>query len=155
MLKKTSAIIEVAREVVDRAAAANPADRAFLEAAISAYLSAVAYAETEKRVVEILEAKFRNNQDSKIAHFLSSTLVRGNGRISKSDIADVVKKFGSDCKLGFNSDIDGRDETYYNNLLDCRHKLAHGDPKPETLKAISDGVLAAENLLGAMERAIK
>jgi len=155
MLRKTPAVVEIASEVIDRAAEANPGDRPFLEAAISAYLAAMAYAETERQVSDILETRFQSNNDAKISHFLSVTYGKGKGRIKKSDIADLAQQFGPDCKKSFNELADSGVAEQYLNLLDCRHKLAHGEPKPETLKGIRDGVKAAQKLLTAFETAIK
>lgn len=155
MLTKTPAVIEIAEEIVERAAVANPGDRSFLEMAISSYLSAMAYAETEQKVSDILRNRFHSNDDQKLGHFLTETYGKGKGRIAKSDIANLAKQFGPNCKDEFNQLADGRAVTRYSNLLDCRHKLAHGEPKPESLAGIKEGVTAAQELLDALEEAIK
>jgi DNA topoisomerase VI subunit B len=154
MLTKTSAVIGIAEEVVDRASEANPGDRPFLEAAISSYLAAMAYAETEKQVSTILQNRFESVTENKIGSFLSNTYGKGQGRINKADIAELAKKFGDDCKSEFNVSIPDQETTKYFSLLDCRHKLAHGEPKMETLRTIQEGVKAAEKMLDALREAI-
>ena len=154
MLQRTEAIVQLAPEIIERAAESNPGDRAFLEAAISSYLAAMAYAETEKTVSTILDGRLRATNDVKLGHFLSETYGKGQGRIAKSDISNLAKKFGSDCKDSFNDIVEDRDVTQYTNLLECRHKLAHGEPRPETLAGIEKGLDAARKLLNAFRQSI-
>ncbi|UWP94758.1 hypothetical protein K3X48_11130 [Aliiroseovarius crassostreae] len=155
MLVKTRHIASLVEEVIERAAENYPADRAFLEAAFSGYLSAMAYAEIERNVEKILSERFGAINDEKVAHFISETYGKKQGRIQKSDIANLAKQFGENCKSQFNDSVEGRSATFYTNLLQCRHNLAHGEPENETLLTAKNGINAAEVLLTALKNSIQ
>lgn len=155
MLKKTIGVLELSKEVIDRASAINPQDRAFLEAAFSAYLSAMAYAETEKEVSAILDKRLKVTGDEKLSNFIVETYGKSQGRLKRSDIADVAKRFGEECKSTFVSSADDKLVAQYNNLLECRHSLAHGEPKTATITSIEEGISAANVLLVALSDSIQ
>jgi len=152
MLKKTSQTLSLIEEIVERA---PQEDRGFLEAAFCGYISALAYAEIERTVHDILNERFQKADDQKISHFASNALGKGKARISKSDIADLVKRFGEECKDTFNGSIDQAHIHKYANLITCRHNLAHGEPENETLLTAKDGIDAAQELLEALKTAIR
>ena len=151
MLKKTSQTLSLIEEVIERA---PQEDRGFLEAAFCGYISALAYAEIERAVHDILNERFRKTEDQKISQFASNALGKGKAKISKSDIADLVKRFGDECKDAFNGSVDPAHIQKYANLITCRHNLAHGEPENETLRTAKDGIDAAHELLGALKTAI-
>ncbi|MQQ07913.1 hypothetical protein GFB49_05560 [Epibacterium sp. SM1979] len=155
MLTKTRSTAALVEELIDRSASQAPGDRALLEAVVSGYLAAVAYAEVERTVETILTNRFQEINDEKVSNFIAETWGKKQGRISKSDIANLAKQFGDQCKAQFNNTIDAQHETFYYNLLKCRHDLAHGEPRNETLLTAKNGIIAAEKLLEALEQSIK
>ncbi|MFC4733598.1 HEPN domain-containing protein [Salipiger abyssi] len=155
MLIKSRAVLELVDEIVDRADRANPGDRAFLEQALSGYVSAMVYSEVEKKVEAILSDRFGGIGDRKVSHFISQTYGKNQGRIKKSDIADLAKRFGEECKELFNSSVPDQYATYYSNLLTCRHNLAHGEPEATTLMTARQGIDAAELFLEKFELSIR
>lgn len=150
MLPRTRAILELAREIIERAADANPQDRAFLESTFTDYIAAVAYSEIESNVAAILDDRFSRCGDLRVGSFLSRTYGRGIGRIQKSDIADIAHRFGDECKALFNSGVNDEVSSHYRNLIECRHKLSHGEPSNETLRTAENGIAAAEHLLNTL-----
>ena len=94
--------MELALEAIERVSAQRGSDRALLEAVLSGYVAAKAYSEIEAEVSNILRERFLAIQDVRVSEFINNTYGKGQGRLKKSDIADLVSKFGEDCKDFFN-----------------------------------------------------
>ncbi|MBY0351937.1 MAG: hypothetical protein K2W77_13525 [Tabrizicola sp.] len=147
--------MDLAKEAIERASQVNPQDRPFLESAFTNYISAVAYAEIESRVASLLDARFAQCADQKVGTFVSNVFVKKQGRLKKSDMADVAQMFGDQCKVVFNAAIDNAQASHYSNLLECRHKLSHGEPASETLLTVENGIAAAEVMLQALSASVQ
>lgn len=155
MLKRTKQISSLVFELVDRANFEDSSDKALFEAIATNYLAAVLYADVESEVEQILERRFGGSPDEKLGEFTKNVFSNGRGKLKKSDLAQLVKNFGNECKLRLDAQVADRDITNYSNILDCRHHLAHGEPRQETITTAKNGLSGAESILSAIEDAIK
>ena len=141
-------------ELIEKAQLGEASDKALMETVITNYLSTILYSDIESEIDDILNERTKLQDDPKLASFLRTTFSRGQGRLKKSDVADIAKRFGEECKANFNDCLDDQYVTYYSNILECRHQLSHGTPRSETISTAKNGLYAAEKMLIELKRAI-
>lgn len=126
-----------------------------IESYLVQYLQVCFYSEMELCVKSVYSRRLTFNGDEKLSHFVRLTHDNMLGRIKKSDIADMAKHFGPDCKNAFNETLDPADVSYYSSVIVNRHLTSHEDGGTITLPDFEKALKAAERILLSLEQAIK
>jgi hypothetical protein len=125
-----------------------------IESYLVQYILVAFYSELEEHVKIIIADRIGSIQDSKVAHFVSKTHENMIKRVKKSDIYDVLQKFG--CGQGDvigNLLIDMNLQPYY-DVITNRHLVSHQGGTNMTLNQVAAALPVAEAVLSALHGAL-
>ena len=128
-----------------------------IEICLVSYLAVQFYSEMEDSVSGIFKARLHFHGDKKLEHFVSATHENMLKRVNKSDVAKMTKRFGQNCQDTFNSSLSEKDIADYSNIINGRHRVAHGNNASSQLSInqIELGLKAASSILHSLSQAIR
>ncbi|WP_337184241.1 HEPN domain-containing protein [Shinella sp.] len=118
------------------------------------YLVISLYAEMEEHVAQIIKDRLHFNGDKKLERFVFTTNEGMIKRVKKSDIAEVLQKFGME-KEEILGDVTEADVGYYSTAIAHRHNVAHKQGAPITISQFENALDAAEKILASLEKCIR
>jgi hypothetical protein len=148
-LERTRFALENVREFIAQAGS-NP----LIENFLVQYLLVSFYSEVEDTLARILRARIAAVTDSKLAVFIATTNEAMIRRVKKSEINDILKKFGCDEASCVGDELDGMNLQPYFDAIANRHSVAHGSGCDMTLDEFERAIPCAERIFLAVQEAI-
>lgn len=122
---------------------------------LAQYLAVAFYSEMEERVKAVYQDRIQGSGDVRIANFILKTQDAMLGRVRKSDIKEMAKCFGDDCRDRFNAALSEELVQKYQNVILNRHETSHTTGSSVTIDDVKVAVEAAETILDALNLAIQ
>jgi len=116
------------------------------------YLIVCLYSEMEEALSALIRIRLSGIGDERVAKFIASTNDAMIRRVKKSEINDVLKKFG--CEELVDGHIDGVNLQPYFDAISNRHLVTHGEGCSMTLEEFERAIPCANLLLRTVEDAI-
>lgn len=126
-----------------------------IESFLVQYLIVLFYAEMEEMVKRVYRNRLHVNGDHRLEYFVSKTNDRMMRRLSKSEIKELAKCFGEDCKEIFDRNLEEHEEKAYSSVISNRHNTVHGNGATLTIIEVEKGIAAADSVLISLENAIR
>lgn len=126
-----------------------------IESYLTQHALVVFCSEMQNRIYQLLDERAGSVLDGGVRNYISSSGRRLSRSVQKAEIANIVGLFGSDAKDKFNSALDDRDVTLYNNAVRDRHDVAHSYGANVTFSEVKGAVSIAEKILLAFQEAIQ
>jgi hypothetical protein len=126
-----------------------------VESYLVQYLLVAFYSEVEEHVKDIISNRINTIGDRKVASFVYKTNEGMLKRVKKSDINDVLQKFGcgeGDVISNILGDINLQP---YFDAITNRHLVSHQGGTSMTIDRFSAAIPCAETILQALEDALK
>ena len=127
---------------------------ALVESYLVQYLLIAFYSELEEHVKGIISDRLADIKDQKVAHFVAKTHEHMIKRVKKSDINEVLQKFG--CGEGdvISTLVGDINLQPYFDAVTNRHLVSHQGGTNMTLVQFAAAVPVAEVVLTALENAL-
>ena len=125
-----------------------------IENYLTQHIVIILCAEMQQEVYRILDERAGLSKDEGLCRFSAAAGQRILRSVRKDDLANFVEFFGKAAKDQFNSAVDDRDVTIYNNAVNIRHDIAHKSGGTVSFKDVKDAVVVAGNILEALKTAI-
>ena len=126
-----------------------------IEDFLTQQLLVIIYAEIEKAIKEMIIAQARDRCGDDFPAFIASCLNAIVHSMKSSEMAGLLKRFGTARKDRFRELVDDRAETAYNNIVMNRHNTAHGSGSNltfrEAVKSYRAGLSVIESLSTALQ----
>jgi len=148
LVRTTFAYDEVTTHLA--AAGRNP----LIEIYLVQFLLVALYAEVEEKIKEIIAARLRLVEDQKVAEFIFKTNEGMLKRVKKSEINDVLQKFGCGDGDVISARLPDMNLQPYFDAITNRHKVSHDDGASMTLEDFGKALPCAEAILDAVEKAL-
>ncbi|CCQ91194.1 hypothetical protein NITGR_590073 [Nitrospina gracilis 3/211] len=126
-----------------------------IEVYLAQYLVVILSAEMQQQIYKIIREVIDSVDDKKIKSFASNAQEKLFRSVGKGEIAGYLGCFGKDRKDKFNSLLEDRDVSLYNNAIGERHRVAHSTANQLTLREIKDALISAEKVLSAVKIALQ
>ncbi|MGH3712415.1 MAG: hypothetical protein ACRDT4_02985 [Micromonosporaceae bacterium] len=156
-LVRVTDALEQCRRHIEAAGVPDPQ----IEAILTAYVSAVAYAgfEAEVRSIVSLRAHSARQDDREIAfgQYAAVRLVRS---IRVSDLTGLAAAFHPDCRDAFRARLNPEEQSAWDSIINNRHGLAHEERDPSsrisnlTFAELEDLYPRALNVLDVFRQAL-
>jgi hypothetical protein len=108
----------------------------------------------QQALYRIADQRAQRSSDPALHEFVSAASARILRSVRKDEIATFVGLFGASYKSRFNSSLDDRDVTVYNNAASERHNVAHRQGSTIAFMELRDAIAAARKILVAAEVAL-
>ncbi|KQU49767.1 hypothetical protein ASG67_11750 [Sphingomonas sp. Leaf339] len=125
-----------------------------VESYLVQYLLVAFYSELEEHVKGIIAARISQVQDRKVAYFVAKTHEHMLKRVKKSEINDVLQKFG--CGEGdvISSLVGDLNLQPYYDIITNRHLVSHQGGTNMTMSQVAAALPVAEVVLNALAGAL-
>jgi ABC-type sugar transport system ATPase subunit len=148
-IRTQTALNDCEQHLQDSGAIGSP-----IEAYLTEYLLILMCADMQEAIYRIIEEWAEISANPSLKEFVAASSRRVLRSVKKGEIAGFVGLFGSTHKDRFNSVLDDREVTIYNNAVESRHDVAHRTGATVTFSDMKDALSAARNILVALERAL-
>lgn len=125
-----------------------------IDSFLTRYLLVYICGEYEKEIKEIIKQRVAKTGDKELASFVAE---KGDVRSLRiSDIkGNILKPFSEKCMKSFDSKIKGKDsEIKYQNIVENRNLVAHGETVNMTFKELNESYKLATDVVKAISDAI-
>jgi hypothetical protein len=128
-----------------------------VESYLTQYILVILCADVQQSVYALLDARISasSSDDIGLKGFAYSMGVRCLRSFGKGDLAKFLALFGKDVSSAFNSSLEDRTVTIYNNAVANRHEVAHNSGSTITFRELADIYSAAVKVLEAMGESLK
>jgi len=148
-----TALEESERFLTDNQLMGNP-----VEAYLSQYLLISLCAEIQQAIYSTVATHFSKSDAShKLDDYVSNSSKKILRSFEKNEIAGYLDHFGTATKDAFNEALTGCDQQIelYSGIVKSRHSVAHDGGCKKSFREIKAGLLAAEMIVNAVERALE
>lgn len=142
-----------AYETIEQSLSRLPSDP-LIENFFVQYLLVCFYSEVEAIFSRIIQNRLSGIGDARVATFVLATSAGMLKRVKKTDINDVLRKFGCEEPDLIGEELNGVSLQPYHDAIANRHLVAHGDGCQMTLSDFKKSVECAEAIFDAVEQAI-
>jgi len=125
-----------------------------IESYLTQHLLVIFCAEMQQELYNLIDERANGIEDRGVKQFVSLSGRRVLRSVRKDEIANFLELWGADVKEKFNSILDDKDVTIYNNAVLSRHDIAHKHGVHVSFQEVKDAVGAADNILEAARIAI-
>lgn len=147
--------VEMTIEVCQRHLHSTRSYGSQIEDFLTQHLLIIIYAEIEKTIKEMIIAQDRDRCSDDFQTFIQSCLNVTFRGMQSSEIAGLLKRFGTARKERFRELVDERAETDYNRIVGSRHDIAHGSGSnltfQEAVEFYRRGLSVIESLSTALQ----
>ena len=126
-----------------------------IESYLTQHLLVVFCAEIQQELYSIIDERANEIEDRGVRQFVSLSGRRVLRSVRKDEIASFLELWGTEVKDGFNSILDDKDVTIYNNAVQNRHDIAHKHGVHVSFKEVKEALDAAGRILEAAKTAIR
>jgi hypothetical protein len=125
-----------------------------IESYLTEYLLILMCADMQEAIYKIIEEWAGKSGNSSLKEFVAASSRRVLRSVKKTEIAGFIGLFGITHKDQFNSALDDREVTIYNNTVDSRHDVAHRTGATVTFSEMKNALSAARKILVAIDGAL-
>jgi hypothetical protein len=125
-----------------------------IESYLTQHLLVIFCAEIQQEIYKIVDERSDVSNDEGLRVFVRSSGRRTLRSVGKAEIANFLELFGAQAKEKFNSLLDDKDITVYNNAVQNRHDVAHRHGVQISFEEVKDALAAANKILEAVKAAI-
>ena len=126
-----------------------------IENFLTQHLLIIIYAEIEKAMKEMIIAQARDRCSDDFQTFIQSCLNATFRSMKSSELAGLLKRFGTARKQRFLELVDDRARTEYDSIVENRHNTAHGSGSNLTFREAVEfyrrGLSVIESLSTALQ----
>ncbi|MBV7545120.1 hypothetical protein KW849_02190 [Pseudomonas sp. PDM26] len=153
MLLRTRSAIDECREHLQDSNAWNTQ----VESYLTQYILVILCADVQQSINSLIEERISMSAatDEGLRNFAVSTGKKCLRSVGKSEVSGFLGLFGNAVKEYFNSRVDDRVVTLYNNAVSNRHDVAHNTGSTVTFRELNDIYDAAIVFLGAVSDSLK
>lgn len=120
-----------------------------IESYLTQHILVILCAEMQQEIYNFVEFMAKSISDNKVQSFINSSSRRVLRSVKKEEIASFMGLFGKDIKDRFNSQIEEKIVTDYNNAVINRHNVAHKQGAQVSLNDLKKAIAAALSILKA------
>lgn len=149
LLRTKTAVEDCTKHIV-----ASGAQGSEIEAYLTQHLLVIMCAEVEQAIHSILEKRLLSANDPDLCRFAMSSGQRVLRSIKKGELAGFVGRFGDHAQRKFDSLLEEKEVSAYNNAVQARHDIAHQRGALISYSELVTALNVAEKVLGAVREAI-
>ena len=125
-----------------------------IESYLTEYLLILMCADMQEAIYKVIEEWANKSASPSLKEFVAASSRKVLRSVKKSEIAGFIGMFGSTHQDQFNSALDDREVTVYNNAVENRHNVAHRTGATVAFSEIKTALSSARNILAAVEKAL-
>lgn len=126
-----------------------------IESVITKFLLIYVCGAYEKTIKKLIVERAAKTNDTEVTSFIES-IMKTHHNFMTSDIKGLLNRFSDNYKIVFATKIENTEaETRYNNIIQNRHRIAHGEDINITFSELVESYNKAEAVLDAIREAIK
>lgn len=125
-----------------------------IEAFLTQHLLIIICAEIEKEIKKMIMAQARDRCSDDFQTFIESCLNATFRSILSSEIAGLLKRFGTARKKRFLELVDKRASAKYDNIVRNRHNTAHGSGSNLTFREAVESYRAGLSVIESLSTAL-
>lgn len=153
MLLRTRSAIDECEEHLQSSNAWNTQ----VESYLTQYILVILCADVQQSINSLIEERIAvsASADEGLRNFAVSTGRKCLRSVGKKEVSGFLGLFGNSVKEDFNSLVDDRVVTLYNNAVSNRHDVAHNTGSTITFRELGDIFEAAVKFLSAVSESLK
>jgi hypothetical protein len=148
-IRTQTALNDCEQHLRDSGAVGSP-----IEAYLTEYLLILLCADMQEAIYNVIEEWAEKSGNPSLKEFVAASSRKVLRSVKKGEIAGFVGLFGSTHKERFNSALNDREVTIYNNAVESRHDVAHRTGATVTFSEMKEALSAARKILVAVEGAL-
>ena len=125
-----------------------------IESLLTQSLLILIYAEFELAIKNLIKKRCSSISDDSVKNFVvgcTDSVFRG---LKIDEMAGLLGRFDESCKETFTRGLNQKTRDMYNNILNNRHRVAHGEGSPVTFRDVKQSYEQAHVLLDCFREAL-